>query len=333
MYTRPHILITGATGFIGSHLTELLLAKGFRVTAIARNSGNTGELSRAGVTVLQADITKMESLERIFQQLRTTGAPDYVIHAAALTKAPTENELMKANCLGTENLLFALKTFGLIPKKFIFISSLAAAGPQHLGGIIHTDQASPVTQYGKSKLQAEAIIRSYAEIPHLILRPTAVYGPREKDLFAVFKLVNRRMNPVIGSHEQELTFVFVKDLAELIIAAMENSKKNETYFVTDGYVYTKTALAAAIGESLNKKSRTIRIPLFLVRAMAFFAHHSSSLVNRQSALSPEKYRELTAPSWNCDMDKTFSELNYTPRFDLRKGVKETVQWYKENKWI
>ena len=287
-----------------------------------------------GAVIHVADLSQPVSVKKVLDRLVALNiSVHYVIHAAALTKAANEEAFMAANCTATQNLLMALRQSHVSPKKIVFISSLAACGPQLLGNRIAESQQQPITLYGKSKLQAEAIVRAHSPAPYLILRPTAVYGPGEKDLFTVFKIVSKGLNPMIGFGQQELTFIYVKDLAGLILAAMASAEQDKSYFITDGAIYGKADLGNAISAALHKKSFSIRLPLLLVRSMASVSQYAAALVNKQSPLNLEKYKELTAQSWNCDVTRTFEELKYTPVHTLQQGVKETARWYRDNNWI
>lgn len=334
MQAKPAILITGASGFIGKHLAELAIKKGYAVHALVRKTSKTEELKRLGANILYGDLAHTKSILNVFGELYDTGLKiDYIIHAAALTKAKTEKDFLNSNVKTTQHLLAAVEQFGLRLKKFIFISSLAASGPQHLGAVIEKDQNSPITRYGKSKLQAERIVRSFQTIPHIILRPTAVYGPGEKDLLSVFKIVSKGINPSIGFSRQELTFIYVKDLVELILSALITEEKNKTYFITDSAVYKKTDFADTISGSTGKRTIKITLPLFLIRSISLITEYGARMFGKQSALTLEKYKELTAKSWNCNVEDTFKELNYFPAYTLKTGIEETTNWYKRNNWI
>jgi nucleoside-diphosphate-sugar epimerase len=334
MNRAPHIFITGAAGFIGSHLVKQAIHRGYAVHALVRDPAKAQEIKSLGATLHRADLIHARSIRQVMDDLAASNIHlDYVVHAAALTKARTEEELMEVNCGGTQNLLSALQLANMNPKKIVFISSLAACGPEQIGNTIEEWHQQPLTRYGKSKLQAEAIIKSSGYAPYIILRPTAVYGPGEKDLFTVFNLVNKGWNPLPGFNRQELTFVYVKDLVTLILAALTSTRQDKTYFVTDGSVYDKSALGKAIAASLNKKSVNLPLPLFLVKAIAAVSQYTAAMTNRQSALNLEKYRELSAQSWNCQVEPTFRDLDYTPQHNLQQGVNETTHWYLENKWI
>ncbi len=334
MSIKPTIVITGASGFIGKHLVQLAMDKGFVVHALVRKTSKVNELKQMGANIIYGEISSTQSVLNFFKELTDLNLTvDYVIHAAALTKAKTETSFFDTNVKNTRHLLEALEQSGIFLKKFVFISSLAASGPQQLGKRIEKDHDQPITLYGKSKLQAEHIVRSFQTIPHIILRPTAVYGPGEKDLLSVFKIVNKGINPVLGRNPQELTFVYVKDLAELILAAVTSEEENKTYFITDNAVYGKTEFGTQIAKFIDKKVITIRLPLFFVKGISFFLQYLSQLSGKQSPLTLEKYKELTAQSWNCNVSDTFKELKYMPVYTLAEGIRETAKWYKQHKWI
>ncbi|PBQ32812.1 UDP-glucose 4-epimerase [Sphingobacteriaceae bacterium] len=334
MQNKPTILITGATGFIGQHLVKLSIEKGFAVHALVRKTSDVTFIKNLGANILYADLSSTKSILKVFLELTGLGLTvDYIIHAAALTKARSEKEFFDSNAKSTLHILAAIEQARLKLKKFIFISSLAASGPENFGKLIEKDHDQPITQYGKSKLQAERIVRSFETIPYLILRPTAVYGPGEKDLLSVFKIVNRGINPSLGFNKQQLTFIYVKDLAELILAAVVSEQMNKTYFITDTQIYDKADFATAIARFIDKKVLNVKLPLTLVKGISFFAENISSAFGKQSPLTLEKYKELTAQSWNCNVADTFKELNYTPVYSLEEGIKETARWYKQHNWI
>lgn len=329
-----NILLTGASGFIGTHVAKAAVEKGYNIYALVRRSSDIESLKKRGITFIYGDITDKESLKLALLQITSIGISfDYVIHAAALTKATSEEIFMKSNAEGTRNLMDALAESGIKPEKVVFLSSLAACGPEEFGRIIDKEKSKPITQYGKSKLAAEGVLKSYTQFPYVIIRPTAVYGPGEKDLFSVFKIVKLGINPILGNNPQELTFINVKDLTEFILAALKSKHANKTYFATDGLVYDKASFGKAIANSMNKNVTSIKIPLPLVKGIAFLSQNTMALFGKLSPLNLEKYKELTAQSWNCDIEETIKELNYIPAVTLHEGVAETTNWYKKNKWI
>jgi len=332
MSTKPTLLITGASGFIGSHLIGLGIGRGYEVYALVRTTSNIQNLS--DINLIYGDVTNYDSLLAAFAQLKKQGVKlDYIIHAAALTKSNSKEEIRTVNYNGTFNLYTALERLNYLPKKIVFISSLAACGPGKPGQFIEKEQSQPITTYGKSKLEAEQFILNSANIPTVIVRPTAVYGEGEKDLLSVFKLVNRGFNPVLGFHRQDLTFIYVKDLTYLIFHALEKGMPDKIYFATDGHIYDKQSFPGAIAESLGKKPITLVIPLTVIKVLSWISQTGYALLGGVSALSLEKYHELVAPSWVCRVQDTYAELDYIPQYTLKEGVKETSAWYKKNKWF
>lgn len=326
-----NLLITGATGFIGSHLVETALQKGYRVFCVVRATSDLSVIDQKRVHLIKADLSNFEELKKAFAGLNHNF--DYLIHAAGMTKGKNLDEFMQANYKGTEHLLSALQnSTHLLPKKLIFLSSLAAAGPTALGSVIQINANKPITDYGKSKLAAEAIIQK-SNIPYITLRPTAVYGPREKDIFTLFKILKKGINPVIGFHKQELTFIYVKDLVELIFLGLDSETQNETFFISDGKVYDKLQLAQYIESNLKKRAIKITLPLWFIKGMAFFSEQIARIQSKYSPLNLQKYRELKAASWACEVQPTFQAFDYQPQYDLQRGVEETTKWYLKEKWI
>lgn len=326
-----HILITGATGFVGNHLVEKALEEGYTVHALVRNPAKV--FQRKNINYLFADITSYKEVYEALSLLKNGGMmPDYIIHAAALTKSNSRSRIETVNYLGTDILYQCLKKLNYRPEKIIFLSSLAAGGPEKSDHHISLSNENPVTTYGKSKLKAEKMVLN-SSLNTVIIRPTAVYGPGDKDLYSVFKLINTNFNPLLGSHRQQLTFIYVTDLVNLIFSALESGQAGKIYFATDGFVYDKTDFPKIVAKKLNKKPVTFTIPLAAVKLLAILSQGLSLAAGKTSSLNLEKYKELVAESWMCDAETTFSDLNYRPAFNLERGIGETTKWYKEHKWL
>lgn len=328
-----NVLITGGTGFVGSHLVEKVKKKGHRVFVLVRKSSNTNHLQTLGVECLQAELTNQSALEKVFQDLKSRAILlDTVFHCAALTKAKNLDEFLQVNVQATTHLLDFLKQYQPQLHQFIFISSLAASGPTHFQQTISLTDTQPITDYGRSKLVAEEKVKQ-SGLPYFIFRPTAVYGPREKDIFTIFQLLNRGLHPLIGSHQQQLTFIYVKDLVNLLLKAMSQPVNNQTFFVSDGKIYDKAALGHYIQQYLPKQAIQFTIPLWLVKGLAFCSQSFFAFQKKSSPLNLEKYRELKAESWVCPVEDTFRTFNFSPEYDLEKGVLETTQWYQKEGWL
>lgn len=327
------LLITGSTGFVGSHVVEEALAAGHEVYALVRSSSNISLLKKLNARLVFADVVNVKELEKVFQQFKKQNLQfDAVIHCAGVTKAKDWETYQKVNAEGTRNLIEGIKQYQKVLPTFIFTSSLAASGPTTIGRTIQVNEEQPVTEYGKSKLEAEEIIRTTG-IPHVIFRPTAVYGPREKDLFELFKIIGKGWHPLIGRHPQELTFIYIKDLVELLLKAAVQPASNTVFFATDGRVYHKKEIGEGIAKAMDKKMISFSIPLTAVLGLAYISQFVYGLIKKIPPLNPEKFRELSAESWACEIAPTFDTFSFQPQYDLEKGLLETTKWYKSEGWL
>ncbi|MCX7793189.1 MAG: NAD(P)-dependent oxidoreductase [Thermodesulfovibrionales bacterium] len=316
-------LITGGTGFIGSHLAEALIKKGFEVYCLVRDLSNKKWLEGLEVNFIEGDCCVRESLEKIKKF-------DYIFHLAGLTKASSWDEFYRANVKGTENIIdVAIKNNpGL--KRFILLSSLAAAGPSDNGRPKCEDSpATPVSAYGKSKLLAEEVLLKHKEsIPFTILRPTAVYGPRDRDFFVFFKMVNAGIMPYFGKAYYSL--IYVEDLVKgIILGALRPEAQGKIYFLADGSIITSDEIAFAIAESLQKKPVRIRIP----RNLMPFIGRLASKVAKNSIINNDKLIELRYTHWICDISRARDELGFNPKVNIREGMKWTANWYRLHRWL
>lgn len=332
-----NILITGASGFIGSFLAEEGTKLDYRVYAAVRSSSNTQYLKDPDIRIIVLDIGDKSKLIRDFRELKEKGIRfQYVIHNAGVTKAPNTKDFEIINYQYTRNLVEALKESECVPDKFLFMSSLEVFGygnEKTMEPIRETDRPRPFSFYGKSKLKSEQYLQSLDNFPNLIVRPTGVYGPREKDYFVYIRAINRGFEFYIGNEKQFLSFVYVKDLTRLIYTMLESDIVNKSYFVTDGNKYTSNDLAEIAKEILGKKCIKIVVPKIIVRWVSYIAEPVFRLMNKRTVLNPDKYKVLTSMNWLCDAGKLKEDFNFVADYDLRKGLEETIKWYQSNRWI
>jgi nucleoside-diphosphate-sugar epimerase len=325
------VLITGATGFVGYHLIEQSLLAGLEVYAAVRSESDTSHLTSFKISYVKLNYNSVAELRSALELYQF----DYIIHAAGITKAKEQATYNKINAAFTKNLGIAVCSVNYTVKKFIFVSSLAAIGPlTDLSKTLKDDSiAHPVTSYGASKVLAEQYLSEIPGLPIITIRPTAVYGPREKDLFILFNTVNKGLEPHIGSFEQHLSFVYVVDLAKLIVKALFSQITGRKYNISDGKVYDRYALANYIKKALHKKTFKIHLPVPIVSALASFMELIYSRRTDTPTLNKEKMAELTAINWACDIQNAQIDLDYQPVYDLETGVYETTKWYKTNNWL
>ncbi len=325
------ILITGASGFIGGFLVEEALQRGWDVTAAIRPSSNRIWLQDERIQFVELDYKNGADLRK---KLEAAGRFDYIVHNAGSTKESTREGYFDSNFENTRRFAEALLDNGQAPDKFLYVSSLAAIGPTKSGQWIKPDQApSPVTFYGESKLATERFLASLSGFPWVAVQPSAVFGPREKDLFIAIRLAYKGWAFMIGTKPQDLSFIYVKDLAGLMYAALEYGIPGKKYLATDGKAYSNSDLGKAVENVSGRRTTTIKVPLPLVRMVAAVSETIGKIRQKTSPLNREKLSELAAESWLCDMTESFGDLKFQPKYDLFAGMKETVQWYQNNRWL
>jgi nucleoside-diphosphate-sugar epimerase len=332
------ILITGASGFIGSFLVEKALDQNMEVWAGVRRSSSREYLQDKRLRFIDLHFGDKEKLKRqLADFFSTNGKFDYIIHNAGITKTLNVKEFDTVNFVNTRNLVEALIETGATPRKFLLMSSLSAYGAgdeKNYTPFKLSDMPVPNTVYGKSKLKAEQLLTSLTDFPYMILRPTGVYGPREKDYFLMLKVVRAGFDVGAGFNPQRLTFIYVKDLADAAFLALESPLVNKRYFVADGDVYTGKEYTCLVKETLGKKFvLNIKIPLWLLKCASIVAEDLSKLTGKPSTLNRDKYKIMRQRNWACDITPLVNELGFSPKYSLIDGLKESVDWYKENGWL
>ncbi len=331
------VLVTGASGFVGSHLTEELLKHGFRTIAAIRFSSSTKYLTHPEIIIYRLNLNDKEQLKNDLLKLsQQVGEIHYIIHNAGITKAKRLNDFWTHNFGTTKNLVDVITELQLKVEKFIYISSLAAYGagnPFTLEPVKLTDIPNPQTEYGRSKLAAEEYVMENSHFPWIVFRPTGIYGPRDVDYFVFLKIIQRGFEPYVGFKTQHLTFIYIKDLVRLVVQALESKVFNKSYFVSDGNTYTSEEYADIVKKALNKKTFRIRVPLFMVKTLAYLTELIYKPFGVLPLLNKDKYYLLSSINWKCDIEQTITDFSFTPQYNLEKGVKESIQWYKENGWL
>ena len=329
------ILITGASGFIGSFIVEEALRRGFETWAAVRKSSSKEYLRDERIKFIELNLS---SKEELVEQLRGKDF-DYVVHAAGVTKCLHKEDFRRINTEGTKNLADALLELRMPLKRFVFVSSLSIFGAireqQPYEEIRESDTPQPNTEYGRSKLAAEQYLEQLGNrLPYIILRPTGVYGPREKDYFVMAKSIKQHSDFAVGYRRQDITFVYVSDVVQAIFLALDAPQVGRKYFLSDGEVYQSTTFSNLIHEELGRPW-WIRItaPEWVLRIITFFGEYTSRLTGKVSVLNKDKYNILRQRNWRCDIQPAIDELGYQPTVKLAEGVKRTIKWYKDNGWL
>ncbi len=329
------ILITGASGFIGSFIVEEALRRGFETWAGVRKSSSRRYLGDPRIHFLDLDFSSEDAMVHALEGHDF----DYVVHAAGVTKCLEASDFMRVNYEGTVNLVNAILKLKLPMKRFVYLSSLSIFGAireeQPYQEITEHDMPRPNTAYGRSKLKAEQYLDSIGnEFNYIVLRPTGVYGPRETDYFLMAKSIKQHVDFSVGFQRQDITFVYVKDVVQAVFLALDHGMSGRKYFLSDGNVYQSSTFSNCLHQELGRPW-WIRVtaPIWLLRAVTFCGEHIGRMTHRMTALNNDKFNILKQRNWRCDIEPACDELGYHPRYELSRGVAEAVAWYKENHWL
>lgn len=322
--------ITGATGFVGSHLVDKLLEKNYEVYCLKRKSSSTKWLDGKNVQYVEGDLFSNEALEKTIKEM------DYVFHVAGVVKAKTKEGFYKGNFEATKNLLEITAKVNPGIKKFVFVSSQAAAGPTRTKVPIDESVApDPITTYGVTKQLAEAEVLKYKDkFPVTVIRPPAVFGPRDTEILIYFKTFSKGLNSVIGFDAKYLSLVFVEDLVDgIILAAESEAAKGQIYFICLDDAYNWDDIGNITSKLLGKKALKIRLPHAVVYSVGYLAELFSTFSKNPATLNIEKCKDITQLKWVCSNKKAKKELGFKNKYTLEEGFKKTIDWYREMKWI
>ena len=325
------VLVTGATGFLGSHIAEQLAARGDVVRALVRRSSKVDALERLGAELAYANLEKGEGLEAALAGV------DAVVHCAGVVKALDEAGFFEVNERGTRNLVEAARAAGLSLRRFVYISSHEAWGPAEPGTLPTEDMPPrPVTTYGRSKLAGErAVLDAAGAFPVTVLRPTGIYGPRDAEILQLFTIANRGLLPLINRRTSRFTMVYGPDCAAATLAALDvPHESGSVYFVTDGAVYTWNDAIDIVERAIGRRARLrFEIPGFAVQAVAIASELSMKLTRKPQIVTREKVGILRAPNLVISSEKIQRELGWKPTLGFAEGARRTVAWYREHGWI
>ena len=322
---RGRVLVTGASGFVGSHVAEELASSGWRVRCLVRPTSKRRWLTRADFEFALGDVNDLHGMPEALEGC------DAVVHAAGLINALHPDEYFQVNAEGTLRLWMAAESHRV--KRFVLISSLAAAGPGK-GSELQDESARPhpVGAYGKSKLAAEkAVLTTGGPVEAIVVRPPTVYGPRDAEILAMIRFAKQGWFPLVGA--RRLSVVHVADLAEGVRLALEKGNPGSTYYLTDGEVHSLEAIGVAVGHVLGKPARFVAIPNWALWIGAVAGELTEAMIRRPAALNLERARQFVQSDWAVSDALARRELGYESRYDLIRGMEDTIRWYRSVGWI
>jgi len=324
------VLVSGATGFVGSHLVDHILSRGVQVRCLVKKELGLGWIDETKCEVVYGGLEDYEAL------ISAVSGVDTVFHLAALTKASTVEGCYKVNVMGTVNILKAILQYNPKIKKFVFVSSQAASGPsQNNEPVNEMDPCRPVNPYGSSKLAAEEVVLAFgSQIPVTIIRPPVVYGPRDVDVFEYYRAIKKGIRPILGSRDRMGSFVYVEDLVEgLILAAKKKEAAGQKYFLVNESVISWRVLDEEIAKAMGRKTITLHFTLPIISTVVFIMEIVSKIKGKSSVFNRYKIHELKDRFWICDGSKAIQELGFKPKTSLQEGVQKTLDWYIKEGWL
>jgi dihydroflavonol-4-reductase len=323
------LLITGATGFVGSHVIDVSPSYKFQVRALVRKLADAERLRAGGVECV---IGSLEDAASLRDAVSGTTA---VLHLAAATKARTADEYQRANVAGTQAVIDAMLAAEPGPARLIYLSSLAAVGPAAGGRpVTRHDVPRPLTTYGRTKLAGEKVCAVAADrFQVAVLRAPAVYGPRDRDVFEFFRLANRGIVPLPRAATGRVQMIHVRDLARSLLLAATSSAARGVYHVAEAQSYGWEEMARMVGKALGRQVRVPRIPTAMIVAAATLNETIFGIMGRSTIFNREKADELTVQGWLCETELARRDFGFEAHIPLQEGFNETANWYKLNGWL
>lgn len=330
MSNKPIAVVTGGTGFVGSHLVDLLIEKGYEVRCITRKSSDLRWLKNKDVKIFDCGLYNKEALKEVIKDA------DYVYHVAGVVKSKTKEGYFKGNVDTTRTLIEATLESNANLKRFLVVSSQTVTGPSLDGKPVNEEtECRPITTYGKSKLEEEKLVLSFKDkLPVTICRAPAVYGERDTEIYIYFKTFSKGITTTIGFNEKKLSLIHVIDLVNgFYLAATNERSKGQIYFISSEEFYTWPQINEITAGIIGRKPLVIKVPHFLVYTIAAVAQFAAMFSSKPATLNIEKAKDITQQYWICDTSKAIRELGYHQNISIEEGIRRTIAWYKKMNWI
>lgn len=323
-------LVTGGTGFVGSHLVDKLIEKGWQVKCLTRKSSNLRWLKNLNIEIVCGSFFDDSSLKKAVEDV------DYVFHIAGAVMSKTKQGYYISNQIATKNLAEACIKYNKNLKRFIYLSSQTVYGPSINGEPTkETDDCRPITTYGKSKLEAEKeLLKLSQELPITIIRPPAIYGPRDEAIYQYFLAVSKGIISLIGFSDKYVSLIHSHDLINGIMLAAESEKTvGEIYNISSEKYYSWKEIGSICKKVIGRKTITLKIPHIFVYLVAAISQLFGYLTPKGAVFNIEKARDFTQKYWILSPEKAVKDLGFKQEMNLEDGIKNTIEWYKNNGWI
>ena len=330
MEDKKIVVVTGGTGFVGSHLVDLLLKKNLTVRCIVRKSSSLKWLEGKDVEIIDCGLFDKEGLYDVLRDA------DYLYHVAGVVRSKTKKGFYTGNVETTKNLLEVISESNKKIKRVVIVSSLTAVGPAQDGiPVNEVTEPNPITTYGKSKLAEEKLAQEFMDkIPITICRAPAIYGEREADIYAMFKGVQKGIMTLVGFNNKKLSLIHGRDFVNgLYLASMSEKTKNQTYFISSEEIYDWNTVSDSMEKAIGKKALRLKIPHSIIYVVGGVSHLANYFSSKPATFNLEKAKDFVQESWTCDTSKAKQDFGYSQQISLEDGMKSTVDWYREHKWL
>ena len=327
------ILITGASGFIGSRLVAELLKQDCKIYIAARLQSKKTYGDRTNVIYIPYYPESKTSLLQTFAKLRDDHIHfDYCIHNGGLIKAKNKREFYDVNFQYTRNLVESLKESNMVPGVFLYVSSQSAGGPGFKDiPKIEQDVSNPVSHYGKSKLMAEQFLSSTIDFPFIIVRPCSVYGPGDENFVNLYEYTEKGIELHFGGKTKHFSFIHVDDLVLAMIALLENGENGKVYFASDGSYYTMDDFFDHVKKALGVETKKIHLSKIMAKSIGFMYEIAGLFTRKTSIVNLDKMREAVQENWLCNSEQLWEKIGRSPAYTLENGITGTIEWYLKNK--
>lgn len=322
------VFITGATGFIGSHLCEALVAQGHELVVLVRSPEKAKVLPTRGVEVIAGDLSLLKDPSLVLPPV------DVVIHLAGLITAVNEEEYREVNYQAVEDLVHTIERQTWRPKRMLFASSLAAAGPTVLGHpLTEQDPCRPVDPYGEAKYEAERFLQE-ASFPVTSFRPALVFGPRDSATLAFYRMAKFGVGFALAGPPQELSFIHVADLVDGLIAMMgDTTSEHRTFFVASEAPMDSVSLWSSLSSAMERKVRVIRLPRTVLKVVSWVTAAAARVLPVRNQLDDKQVQQMLAPAFSCSAMALQKAYGWEPTRSLEDAMRDAWAWYRSEKWL
>jgi len=319
--------VTGGTGFIGSHLVDHLIQDGCEVRCLVRDRSRLGWLQGKPVTIVEGSLDSEPAIAE------AASGTDAVFHLAGVTAAGNSKEYRRVNADGCGKVAQACLAARYPPEVFIYMSSLAAVGPGRFDElVVENRMPRPVTQYGRSKLEGERILSGMGPLPLIVVRPPAVYGPRDREIYPLFKLASKGVLPVFNPRAR-ISLIHVEDLVRGVVRVARKGRVGETYFLTHLEPVDASDFPLLFGNAVDRKVMALKIPGALLKTAAAACELWGRLTGNMPVFNRDKVRELVAEGWACDGEKAWRDVGFRAEQSAAQGLLQTAGWYRDHQWL